>query len=276
MLNLNCKGRLFIADKPIVMGILNATPDSFYTKGRSSTPEGLLEKAAQMLEEGAQILDVGGMSTRPRAEVITETEEQDRVLPVIEQIKKHFPRTFVSIDTYRAAVAKVAVQAGADLINDISAGNMDPDMLATVGSLQVPYILMHMQGTPANMQENPAYNDITADILDFFIGKIAVCREAGIRDILLDPGFGFGKTQAHNYLLLKGMHTFRVTGMPLLAGLSRKSMVYRLLGTDAERALNGTTALHMLALQQGAAVLRAHDVKEAAECIELYTYYQTI
>lgn len=276
MLNLNCNGRLLITDKPVVMGILNATPDSFYTRGKNNSPDGLLEQAGKMLEQGALLLDVGGMSTRPRAEVITATAEQDRVLPVIEQIKKHFPEAFVSVDTYRASVAKAAVQSGAAIVNDVSAGNMDPQMIPTVAALGVPYILMHMQGTPANMQENPVYGAVAEEVLDFFTAKTVLCREAGIKDMILDPGFGFGKTQAHNYQLLKGMHNFRITGLPVLAGLSRKSMVYRLLGTDAEQALNGTTALHMLALQQGAAVLRAHDVKEAAECITLYNYYQTI
>ncbi len=276
MLNLNCKGRLLRSDQAAVMGILNATPDSFYTQDKYSHAGALLEKAGKMIEEGALILDIGGMSTRPRATVISEAEETDRVLPLIEEIKKHFPQTFLSIDTYRSRVASAAIQSGADIINDISAGNMDPEMMAAAASLQVPYILMHMQGTPATMQDNPAYTDVTAEVLDFFIAKTAQCREAGIRDIILDPGFGFGKTQFHNYQLLKGLHTLRITGLPVLAGLSRKSMVYRVLGTDADQALNGTTALHMLALQQGAALLRAHDVKEAVECVRLHTYYQTI
>lgn len=276
MLNLNCKGRLLTAGQPVVMGILNATPDSFYTQGKYDGPGALLEKAGNMLEEGATILDIGGMSTHPGATVISEAEETDRVLPLIEDVKKHFPQAFISVDTYRAAVAKVAVEAGADMVNDISAANMDPGMLSTVARLQVPYILMHMQGTPATMQANPVYTDVTEEVLSFFMAKIAQCRAAGIKDILLDPGFGFGKTLAHNYQLLKGLHTFRIIGLPILAGLSRKSMVYRLLDTDAEQALNGTTALHMLALRQGAVLLRVHDVKEAVECIRLHTYYQTI
>jgi dihydropteroate synthase len=258
------------------MGILNATPDSFYTQDKYSHAGALLDKAGQMLEEGAGILDIGGMSTRPGAAVISEAEETDRVLPLIEQVRKHFPQAFISIDTYRAAVARAAVTAGADIVNDISAGDMDPGMLSTVAGLQVPYILMHMQGTPATMQDNPSYTDVAEEVLQFFITKTAPCRAAGIRDIILDPGFGFGKTQTHNYRLLKGLHTLRITGLPILAGLSRKSMVYRVLGTDAGQALNGTTALHMLALQQGATLLRVHDVKEAVECIRLYAYYQTI
>ncbi|WP_118951462.1 dihydropteroate synthase [Taibaiella helva] len=273
---LNCKGRLLAATQPLVMGILNVTPDSFYTKGRENNPGDHLLKAGKMLEEGAAILDIGGMSTRPGAQVISAAEETDRVVPVIALIRQHFPEAFISIDTYRAAVARAAVEAGADMINDISAGKLDPEMLSAVAAMRVPYILMHMQGTPADMQHAPVYNDVTADILDFFLGKIQQCREAGIADIILDPGFGFGKTQAHNYQLLKGMHIFSITGLPLLAGLSRKSMVYRLLESSAEAALNGTTALHMLALQQGASLLRVHDVKEAVECIKLYRFYQTI
>lgn len=274
--SLNSKGRLLTLTQPVVMGILNATPDSFYTKGRANTPEDHLLKAGKMLEEGATILDIGGMSTRPGALVISAAEETDRVAPVISLIRGHFPEAFISIDTYRAAVARAAVEAGADMVNDISAGNLDRDMLPTVAALKVPYILMHMQGTPADMQRDPVYNDVAADILDFFLDKIRCCHEAGITDIILDPGFGFGKTQAHNYQLLKGMHTFSIAGLPVLAGLSRKSMVYRLLQSSAEAALNGTTALHMLALQQGASLLRVHDVKEAVECIKLYRFYQTI
>lgn len=276
LLQLNCNGRLLTATHPVVMGILNVTPDSFYTRGRDNTPEDHLHKAAIMLEQGAQILDIGGMSSRPGAALISTQEETDRVVPVITLIRQHFPQAFISIDTYRAAVAAAAVTAGADIVNDISAGNLDEEILTTVAGLKVPYILMHMQGTPADMQQNPMYENVTAEVLDFFLGKIRACREAGISDILLDPGFGFGKTIAHNYELLRGMHQLTIAGLPLLAGLSRKSMIYRLLQTNAEEALNGTTALHMLALQQGAAVLRVHDVKEAVECVRLHAYYQTI
>lgn len=272
----NCKGRLLCLDQPAVMGILNATPDSFYTRGRNSTPEAILEQAGKMIEEGALILDIGGMSTRPDAADVSPEEELDRVLPVISSIRKAFPDIFISIDTYRAAVAAAAVAAGADLVNDISAGDADDRMLGVVAGLQVPYIAMHMQGMPATMQQNPQYKNITLDVLDYFIQKINACTKAGIKDIILDPGFGFGKTMEHNYQLLKGMQALQVTGKAVLAGLSRKSMIYKLLGTGAEAALNGTTALHMLALQQGAAVLRAHDVKEAAECIKIFRYYQTI
>lgn len=263
-------------DQPLVMGILNATPDSFYTRGRDNTMEGHVAKAEKMLQEGASILDIGGLSTRPGAAVISEREEIDRVVPVIEKIKQRFPESFISIDTYRSQVARKAAEAGADMVNDISAGDMDPDMIPTVAALQVPYITMHMQGTPADMQKKPAYNNIAEEILRYFVNKIEQCEQAGIKDIILDPGFGFGKTLTHNYQLLKDLEVLKIPGKAILAGISRKSMVYKLLGTDAEQALNGTTALHMLALQKGAAILRVHDVREAIECIKIFSFYQTI
>lgn len=258
------------------MGILNVTPDSFYTKGRNNSVHEHIDKAGEMLEQGAAIIDIGGMSTRPRAEVITEETEQDRILPVIEAVHKHFPDSFISVDTYRASAARNAVRSGACIVNDISAGEMDTEMLSAVAMLNVPYIAMHMKGTPETMQQKPEYENISAEVLDYFIRKIKQCNEAGIKDIILDPGFGFGKTIAHNYSLLKGLHIFKILERPMLAGISRKSMVYKPLNSDAEDALNGTTALHMLALQQGASILRVHDVKEARECIELFCYYQTI
>jgi dihydropteroate synthase len=276
LFTLNCKGRLLAPSKPCVMGILNVTPDSFYTRGRNNSLQEHIDKAGAMLEEQATILDIGGMSTRPRAEVIGVEAEMDRVLPVIEGIKKHFPEAFISIDTYRASVAKSAVQAGADIINDISSGDMDAQMLTTVAGLQVPYIAMHMKGTPQTMQQQPEYDNVAAEVLQYFIAKVQACTAAGITDLVLDPGFGFGKTIAHNYALLKDLHVLSIMEKPLLVGISRKSMVYKPLKSDAEHALNGTTALHMLALQQGAAILRVHDVKEASECIDLFTYYQTI
>jgi len=276
MISINCKGRLFSSEMPVVMGILNATPDSFYTQGRKTSLSEQVDNAGNMLEAGASILDIGGLSSRPGAAEITEAEEADRVLPVIDQVRKHFPAAFISIDTYRAAVAREAVPGGADIVNDISAGSLDEQMISTVAALDIPYIAMHMAGTPRTMQQEPHYDNVTLEVMEYFIKKIGHCREAGIKDIILDPGFGFGKTTAHNYQLLKGMHTFEILGCPVLAGISRKSMIYKFLGTDAEHALNGTTALHMLALQQKAAILRAHDVKEAAECIRLFSYYQTI
>jgi len=274
MLNLNCKGRLLASEQPVVMGILNVTPDSFYTKGRENSREQHVENAGKMLDAGAGIIDIGGLSTRPGAIEISPAEESDRVLPVIESIKKYFPESFLSVDTYRSKVAQETVHAGADIVNDISAGNLDLQMLQTVASLNVPYIAMHMKGKPQTMQQNAHYTDVTFEVLEYFIGKIKACREAGIKDIVLDPGFGFAKTQEHNFQLLKGLHNLKIHGLPVLAGVSRKSMIYRLLETNAENALNGTTALHMVALEQGASILRVHDVKEAMECIRLFTYYK--
>ncbi len=272
----NCKGRLLCLEQPAVMGILNATPDSFYTRGRHNNPDAMVAQAEAMIGAGARILDIGGMSTRPDAPEVTQQEELDRVLPVISAIKTAFPDIFISIDTYRAAVAAQAVAAGADIVNDISAGDADPGMLDTVARLEVPYIAMHMQGMPATMQYNPQYGNVVQEVLNYFIRKLQACSDAGIRDVILDPGFGFGKTIAHNYQLLKGLYTLQLTGKAILVGVSRKSMIYKFLETGPEEALNGTTALHMLALQQGAALLRVHDVKEASECIKIFNYFQTI
>jgi len=257
------------------MGILNATPDSFYNQGRDSEPEALLEKAAQMVQEGVTIIDVGGLSTRPGADSIPVNEEIERIEPVIKRLKKNFPELLVSIDTYRAEVAKAAVNSGADIINDISAGEMDPDMVSTVSQLKVPYIAMHMQGKPQTMQKEPKYKQVTEVVLAYFQQKIAALREAGIKDIIIDPGFGFGKSLAHNYTLLKEMHVFQTLQVPVLVGISRKSMIYNILGSNAREALNGTTAVHMLALQQGAQILRVHDVKEAKECIQIFNFYSS-
>lgn len=270
---LNCKGRLLSFRQPIIMGILNATPDSFYNQGHDSEPEALLGMAAQMIEDGATILDIGGLSTRPGAAAHTAEEELQRVLPVIKQLRQNFPKVFISIDTYRAAVAEAAITAGADIVNDISAGDMDADMLPTVARLQVPYIAMHMQGTPGNMQTSPQYTQVTQDILAYFNKKIIHMQELGVKDIILDPGFGFGKTLAQNYTLLKELHTFLLLEKPLLVGLSRKSMIYKLLDTTPAAALNGTTAVHLLALQQGADILRVHDVKAAQECLRIFNFY---
>lgn len=276
MLNLNCKGRLLVSEQPVVMGILNVTPDSFYTKGRDNNVIQHTENAGKMLEAGASILDIGGLSTRPGAIEISEQEELDRVLPVIESIKKHLPDAYLSVDTYRANVAQQAIQSGADIINDISAGNLDEKMIPAAGKLDVPYIAMHMKGTPRNMQQDPVYSNVTFEVLEYFIEKIRICKAAGIKDIILDPGFGFAKTLEHNFQLLKGLHNLKMLELPILAGISRKSMVYKLLKSNAENALNGTSALHMLALQQGADLLRVHDVREARECIALYNYYKEI
>jgi dihydropteroate synthase len=271
MYTLNCKGRLLVIEQPIVMGILNITPDSFYSGSRTSTNDTILTKAEQMLEEGATILDMGGQSTRPGSTRLSAAEEAVRVVPAIQLVKKNFPSCFVSVDTYHAEVAREAVEAGADMVNDISAGEMDAAMLSTAARLQVPYIAMHMQGTPDTMQQNPRYENVSREVLDYFIKKTEQCRAAGISDVIIDPGFGFGKTIAHNFQLLRELEAFQLLKVPVLVGLSRKSTIYKTLGTTAEGALNGTTVLNTIALQKGASVLRVHDVKEAMEAIQLIT-----
>jgi len=269
--SLNCKGQLLDLSRPVVMGILNITPDSFFDGGKYHGDAVILQHAEKMLRDGASILDIGGASSRPGAAEVSEQTELKRVLPVLESILKKFPDTIISVDTWRANVADAAVQAGASIVNDISAGNLDPKMYETVAELGVPYILMHMQGTPDTMQQKPHYEDVVTEVLDFFIKKIEMLRGLGVKDIVLDPGFGFGKTVEHNYSLLKNLHVFQnVLGLPVLAGLSRKSMICRPLGIKPAEALNGTTALHMVALQQGACVLRVHDVREAVEVIRLW------
>ncbi|MCM5528268.1 dihydropteroate synthase [Parasegetibacter sp. NRK P23] len=268
MLRINYRGKLFIAEKPVVMGIINVTPDSFYAGSRTGLNE-LVAKAGRMLEEGAAMLDIGGQSTRPGSSTISAEEEIQRVVPAIQTLYTHFPDALLSIDTYYASVAKAAFEAGAGIINDISAGLMDEAMLPTVAALGAPYIAMHMKGTPATMQQQPEYNNIGQEVLDYFIERIHACRSAGIKDIILDPGFGFGKTTAHNFELLRKMELLHIPGLPLLAGVSRKGMIWRTLGITAEEALNGTTVLHTVALMKGAAILRVHDVKEAVECVRL-------
>ena len=269
MYTLNCKGRLLVIEKPIVMGILNITPDSFYSGSRIENKESILNKAEQMLNEGATILDIGGQSTRPGSTRLSAKEELEKVLPAIQLIKHQFPSCFLSIDTYHSSVAKEAVTVGVDIVNDISAGTMDEQMIATVAALNVPYIAMHMQGTPDTMQQNPSYENVTREVLDYFIKKTEQCKAAGIQDIIIDPGFGFGKTIAHNFQLLRELEVFQILKYPLLAGLSRKSTIYKTLGTTAEEALNGTTVLNTIALQKGASILRVHDVKETMETIKL-------
>ena len=270
-LTLNCKGSLLKLDHPVIMGILNITPDSFYDGGRFTDSDAIVRQVQKMLEEGATIIDVGGMSSRPGAENIPVEEELNRVLPVIELLKKNFGDILISIDTVKAEVARQAIATGASLVNDISAGMMDNAMYPTVAELGVPYILMHMQGRPEDMQQKPRYEAIIEEVLDFFIEQIGQLRALGVKDIILDPGFGFGKTIAHNYTLLKKMHVFQMLNLPILAGLSRKSMIYKKLETSPDLALNGTSVLNLVALQQGARILRVHDVKEAREVIQLWT-----
>lgn len=269
-ITLNCAGKLLLLDPPVVMGIINATPDSFYAGSRAASAAEGLRKAEQMLEEGAAILDIGGMSSRPGAVIIEEAEELARVIPLITAIKKAFPGAVISIDTIRASVARAAVAAGASIVNDISAGRFDPEMYPTVADLKVPYVLMHMKGEPANMQQAAQYEDVVQEVLDFFIEETRSLISRGLKDIILDPGFGFAKTIRHNFQLLKQLHVFGMLDFPVMAGISRKSMIYRTLGVQPEEALNGASALHLAALQQGARILRAHDVKPAVEVIRLF------
>jgi dihydropteroate synthase len=276
MFTLNCKGRLLVVDKPLVMGIINTTPDSFYEASRQQGVDAILKQAEKMIREGAFMLDLGGQSTRPGSRVVGADEELKRVIPAIEAIHQHFPETLLSIDTYYSRVAREAVLSGACLINDISAGRLDPEMIATVAALQVPYVLMHMQGTPQTMQQSPHYVNVVQEVLDYFINRINELRNAGINDIIIDPGFGFGKTIAHNFELLRQLSVFSITGRPVLLGLSRKSTIYKTLGISATEALNGTTVLNTVGLMSGASILRVHDVKEAREAIELVTTMNSI
>ncbi len=263
-------GRLLSLEKPVVMGILNATPDSFFNKGRDSSTADILRTAEKMLGDGAAILDIGGASTRPGAELIPADEEISRVIPSIEAIVKSFPGAWLSVDTYNAATAAAAVNAGAAIINDVSSGALDEEMLNTVARLKVPYIAMHMRGVPKTMQQDPQYDDVVYEVREYLRKVCNHCATLGITDVITDPGFGFGKKTEHNFSLLNNMATLRILGKPVLAGISRKGMVWKTLGTSAEEALNGTTALHMAALQQGASILRVHDVKEAVEVVKLF------
>lgn len=274
MFTLNCKGKLISLQTPLVMGIINATPDSFYEGHLHGGTEGILDIAAAMLTAGAGILDIGGQSTRPGSSRIDSEEEMQRVLPVITAIHQRFPEALISIDTYYSKVAAAAVAAGACMVNDISAGNMDEAMIPVVASLQVPYICMHMKGSPETMQQRPHYDDVVKEVLDFFIYKIDECKRAGIKDIIIDPGFGFGKTIPHNFQLLSNLAVFKILERPILAGISRKGTIYKTLNIDVTEALNGTTVLNTLALHNGANILRVHDVKEAKEVVLLMQEYK--
>lgn len=274
MFTLNCKGRLLTISEPIIMGILNVTPDSFYSGSRLNNTDALLRKAEEMINDGATILDIGGQSTRPNSERISEVEELKRVLPAIEAVHKVFPNQILSVDTFYASVAREAVNAGASIVNDVSAGTIDSELLPTVAQLNVPYVLMHMKGNPQTMQQSPSYQNVTLEVFDALSFKIKELEKAGIKDILVDPGFGFGKTIAHNFTLLRELSFFTQLNKPLMVGLSRKATVYKTLQTTAEKALNGTTVLHTIALLNGATVLRVHDVKEAKETVALYLAYK--
>jgi dihydropteroate synthase len=267
---LNCKGTLLSLEKPIVMGILNATPDSFYNKGRNNALDELLSVANNMILEGATILDIGGMSSRPGADEVSEDAELQRVIPIIDAISTTFPNVILSIDTYRSKVAKDAISHGVQIINDISGGDADASIIELAATNNTPYICMHKKGIPKTMQENPSYENVLEEVMNYFTDKIALFKKHHLHDIILDVGFGFGKNLMHNYELLSQMNLFSIFEKPIIAGISRKSMICKPLHCSPENALNGTTALHMIALQQGASILRVHDVKEAMECITLF------
>ena len=275
-LYINVNGRLMDLSEPQVMGILNVTPDSFYAGSRSETEKDIVQRLHQIIDEGASIIDIGGYSSRPNAEHISAEEEMNRLRNGLEIIRKHSPNAVVSVDTFRADVAKMCVEEyGVAIINDISAGQMDEEMFPTIAKLGVPYIIMHMKGTPQDMQVSPKYDHFLKEIFYYFSEKVQKLRDLGVKDIIIDPGFGFGKTLEHNYELMNHLEEFSLFELPLLVGVSRKSMIYKLLETTPEEALNGTTALHTIALLKGAHILRVHDVKEAVESIKIVQKMKT-
>ena len=276
MFTLNCKGRLFIIDGPVVMGIINITPDSFYAGSRLHTMDDVLHRAEKMLQEGAAILDIGGQSTRPNSQLISKDEELQRVVPFIEAIIKRFPEAIISVDTFYGKVAEYAIAAGASIVNDVSAGTMDEELWPIIAKWNVPYILMHIKGTPQTMQQYAQYDNVVTDVFDMLNLKIHQLRRMGINDIIADMGFGFAKNSTHNFQLLKHLSYFRQLNVPLLAGLSRKATIYKTLGITAADALNGTTVLNTIALLNGAHILRVHDVKEAVEAIKLLKAYNNM
>lgn len=273
-MTINCNGTLIDLTTPKVMGVLNLTPDSFYDGGNYKSDLDILNQVEKMLVDGATFIDIGAYSSRPNAEHISEGEELKRLLPTLDIILKKFPDTLVSVDTFRSNVAKESINIGACMVNDISGGTLDTDMFKTIGELQVPYILMHLKGTPQNMQQNPTYENVVRDILKYFSEKVTLLRKEKVNDIILDVGFGFAKTMEHNYTLLKNLEYFKILGLPLLTGISRKSMLYKLLDSDAKNALNATTVANTIALQNGTSILRVHDVKEAVEAIKIVSQIQ--
>jgi len=267
---INVAGKLLDLSIPKVMGVINITPDSFYEGSRATEEKEILKAAAGIIEDGADIIDIGGYSSRPGAAEVTPEEEKKRVLTAICLINREFPEIIISVDTFRSGIAREAVsECGAHMINDISGGEADSNMFGVIQQLNVPYIMMHMQGMPENMQDNPVYADVVADILVWFSSKIARLQSAGVKDIIIDPGFGFGKTVSHNFEILHRLADFSISGLPLLVGMSRKSMIWKTLGVSPEEALNGTTVLNTIALMKGADILRVHDVKEAVQVVRL-------
>jgi dihydropteroate synthase len=269
-MTLNCKGQLIDLALPKVMGILNVTPNSFYDGGKFADEKALLNQVEKMLNEGSTFIDIGGYSSKPNAEFVSEEEELQRVIPIVTTIIQKFPETLISIDTFRNKVAKESIENGAAIINDISAGNLDENMMKTVAELQVPYSMMHMKGTPQTMQLLTQYENIVKEMMFYFSEKVAQARSFGINDLILDPGFGFAKTLEQNFEVLNKLELFKMLELPILAGISRKSMIYKTLETDAKNSLNGTTSLNTISLMKSAKILRVHDVKEAVECVKLY------
>jgi dihydropteroate synthase len=270
---ISCRGKLLDLSTPKVMGILNITNDSFYDGGKFTEEKAIIDHAGKMLSEGADIIDIGACTSRPGSKAVSQATELERLMPAIDGILQKFPETIISVDSFRSEVAEKCITAGASIINDISGGDLDNNMFSTIARLQVPYVLMHIKGTPVNMQENPEYDDVVSEVLASLGGKILKLRQAGVHDIIIDPGLGFGKTLLHNYRLLKSLSSFQMLDCPVLVGISRKSMICKALGINPKDALNGTTALHMTALMNGASILRAHDVKEAKEVISLFSEY---
>ena len=266
---INCRGKIINLSAPVVMGVINVGPDSFYDGGKYRTSWDIIKQAGKLIEEGAAIIDVGAASTRPGAALVDPSAERRYVMPAIETLVKEFPDAILSIDTYNADTAREAIEAGAHIINDISAGEFDSRMFSVVAQWQVPYVIMHIKGKPANMQKNPVYTDIVKEIAGYFAEKIFRLREEGVHDIIIDPGFGFGKSLEDNYKLLNKLDYFKIFELPILVGFSRKSMINKVLGTSPQKALNGTTVLNTVALQKGAGILRVHDALEAAQAIQL-------
>ncbi|KQO22709.1 dihydropteroate synthase [Flavobacterium sp. Leaf82] len=269
-MQINCKGQLIDLSIPKVMGILNVTPNSFFDGGKYKNEDEIISQVDKMLSEGATFIDIGAYSSKPSAEFVTEQEEIDRIVPAIELILKHFPKTILSIDTFRAEVAKASIESGAAIINDIAAGELDDKMFEVIAQYNVPYIMMHMRGNPQTMQSLTQYEDIVKEMLFYFSEKVNKATSFGINDLILDPGFGFAKTTNQNYEVLQKMELFNLLDLPVLAGVSRKSMIYKTLNNTAQEALNGTTVLNTISLTKGAKILRVHDVKEAVECVTLF------
>ena len=271
-ITIDCNSKLLDLSTPAIMGILNLTDDSFYDGGQHNSIKKALLQTEKMLDDGAKIIDIGAYSSRPKAKHISHDEEWQRLEKTLQIINKEFPQAILSVDTFRSEIARRSIDNGADIINDISAGNLDPQMFDTVADLNVTYIMMHMQGTPQTMQDNPHYNCIEKEVVNYLLNKVKTLQQKGLSKIIIDPGFGFGKTLEHNYQLLNNLEELLTLELPILVGVSRKSMVYKVLETDAKNSLNGTTAIHTLCLSKGASILRVHDVKEAIECVKLINF----